>query len=137
MMAAAAGLKDIVRMYPFNELQPNAEGIALVDVGGGKGHVMGAVLAAHSPMKGKVVLQDLKSVLDGGTVVAENENVVLQPYDFFKEIQPVKGKFIMANVIQYAVQGRLLGCTSRKLTKSQEQTTSSDRFCTTGPTRPV
>jgi O-methyltransferase domain len=99
MTITAVGLKEVGSLYPFNELQQNAEGVALVDVGGGKGHVTKDILASHSQMQGKVVLQDLKSVLDGGTVVAEHENVVLQPYDFLKEIQPVKGECIIMDDI--------------------------------------
>jgi hypothetical protein len=38
------------------------------------------------------VLQDLKVVLDGGVLV--DEEVELVPYDFFKEVQPVKGKIL-------------------------------------------
>jgi hypothetical protein len=45
-------------------------------------------------LTGKFVLQDLRVVLAGGTVVPDNE-VTVQPYDFFKEIQPVKGKFMI------------------------------------------
>jgi hypothetical protein len=88
---AVLGLKEVVQLYEFDRLEPNEDGIALVDVGGGKGHILNAIREMYPKMKGKSVLEDLKMVLEGGTVVPEHE-VALQPYDFFKEIQPIKGK---------------------------------------------
>jgi hypothetical protein len=49
-----------------------------------------AIQEAYPKMKGKLVLEDLKVVLDGGVVVSKD--VKLQTYDFFKEVQPIKGK---------------------------------------------
>jgi len=69
---------------------PNEDGVALVDIGGGKGQMLKAIQEAYPEMKGKLVLEDLKVVLDGGVVVSED--VKLQTYDFFKEVQPIKGK---------------------------------------------
>jgi hypothetical protein len=88
---AVLGLKEVVQLYEFDRLEPNEDGIALVDVGGGKGHILNTIREVYPNMKGKSVLEDLKMVLEGGTVVPGNE-VALQPYDFFKEIQPIKGK---------------------------------------------
>jgi hypothetical protein len=36
------------------------------------------------------VLEDLKVILDEGVVV--DDEVVKIPYDFFKDVQPIKGK---------------------------------------------
>jgi hypothetical protein len=44
----------------------------------------------YPEMKG-FVLQDMKVVLDGGVLV--DEKVELIPYDFFNDVQPVKGTF--------------------------------------------
>jgi hypothetical protein len=90
-MAATAvfQLRDIVRSYMFDQLKHNADGIVLVDVAGGKGHCINEIRDAYPAMNGKFVLEDLKSVLNGGTLVAED--VVLHPYDFFKDVQPIKG----------------------------------------------
>jgi hypothetical protein len=86
---AVLGLKSLGSLYAFDKLEPNADGIALVDIGGGKGQMLQAVIEAYPEMKGKCVLEDLKVVLDDGVVVGEE--VALQPYDFFKEVQPIEG----------------------------------------------
>jgi hypothetical protein len=88
---AVLGLKEVVQLYEFDRLEPNEDGIALVGFGGGKGYILNPILEIYPNMKGKGVLEDLKMVLEGGIVVPEHE-VALQPYDFFKEIQPIKGK---------------------------------------------
>jgi hypothetical protein len=89
MVTATFGLDQVVSLYPFDELAPNSDGIALVDVGGGKGHIINEISKRYPNMKGKIALEDMKVVLDGGTVVSKE--VVLQNYDFFKEEQPIKG----------------------------------------------
>jgi len=89
-ITAVLGLKEVVTSYPFDHLEANADGVALVDVGGGKGHVINEMRSTYPQMKGRIVLEDMKVVLEGGTVVPEGE-VALQPYDFFKEVQPIKG----------------------------------------------
>jgi len=87
---ATLGLKQTVSSYPFDQLQANADGIVLVDVGGGKGHVINEIRNTYPGIQGKMVLEDMQFVLEGGTVVPE-EAGALQPYDFFKEVQPIKG----------------------------------------------
>lgn len=89
-ITAVFGLNEVVTSYPFDHLEANAEGLVLVDVGGGKGHVVNEIRSVYPHMKGRIVLEDMKVVLEGGTVVPEGE-VALQPYDFFKEQQPIKG----------------------------------------------
>ena len=88
---AVLGLKALGQLYDFGGLVENQDGIKLVDIGGGKGQMLKAVCEAYPKMRGKVVLQDLKVVLDGGVVVEERE-ANLMVYDFFKEVQPVKGR---------------------------------------------
>jgi hypothetical protein len=88
--AALMGLDETVAQYPFDKLGANQDGISLVDVGGGKGHVLNAIAAAFPTLKGGMALQDLKAVLDGGVLVDEKE-VVVQPLDFFGQIEPIKG----------------------------------------------
>jgi hypothetical protein len=85
------GIKQIVQLFDFGKLLPNKEGVVLVDVGGGKGHVINEIRNVYPGMKG-FALQDMKVVLDGGVLV--DEEVELIPYDFFKEVQPVKGTFL-------------------------------------------
>jgi hypothetical protein len=84
------GIKQVVQLFDFGKLVPNKEGAVLVDVGGGKGHVINEIRNVYPEMKG-FVLQDMKAVLDGGVLV--DEEVELIPYDFFNNVQPVKGTF--------------------------------------------
>jgi O-methyltransferase domain len=87
---AVLGLKPLGSLYPFDKLVSNEDGVALVDIGGGKGQMLKVIQEAYPVMKKKLALQDLKVVLDGGVVVGED--VKLQTYDFFKEVQPIRGK---------------------------------------------
>lgn len=85
------GLDPVIATYPFNELAPNADGVKLVDVGGGKGHFLVDIQEKYPEVwtKGSLVLEDLKNVLDGGVLVTDT--VKVQPYNFLEEVQPVKG----------------------------------------------
>jgi hypothetical protein len=87
---AVLGLKPLGTVYAFDQLVPNEDGIALVDIGGGKGQMLKVIQEAYPEMRGKLVLEDLKVVLDGGGVV--DDEVVKIPYDFFNDLQPIKGK---------------------------------------------
>lgn len=87
---ATIGMKEVVQAYPFDKLEPNNEGVVLVDVGGGKGQLINEIRTVYPNLKGSTALEDMKVVLEGGTIVADD--VKLQPYDFFKEEQPIKGK---------------------------------------------
>ncbi|KAK2628714.1 hypothetical protein QTJ16_001817 [Diplocarpon rosae] len=86
---ATAGMREVAQAYPFDELVPNTEGVVLVDVGGGKGQVLNEIRAVYPELKGSLALEDMKVVLDGGVIVSSE--VKLQPYDFFKEQQPIRG----------------------------------------------
>lgn len=101
---AVLGLKPLGSLYPFDKLKQNEEGVALVDIGGGKGQMLKAIQEAYPTMEGKLVLQDLGVVLKGGVVVGES--VKLMPYDFFKDVQPIKGELIfplsMGNIADYS-----------------------------------
>jgi hypothetical protein len=92
------GLQEVVSSYPFGELKANNDGVTLVDVGGGKGHMVNEIVKDFLDLKSKIVLQDLAVVLDGGVVVNEDE-VKLQAYNFFEEVQPVKGQSILNPVL--------------------------------------
>lgn len=91
-MTAMFGVSQIAGLYPFEKLEVNGEGVRLVDVGGGKGHILREILKVHPGMKGSVVLEDMSVVLEGGAVVGEGEGVMLQSYDFLKEVQPIVGE---------------------------------------------
>jgi hypothetical protein len=90
-------------VYAFDTLVPNEDGVALVDIGGGKGQMLKVIKEAYPEMGGKLVLEDLKVVLDGGVVV--DDEVVKIPYDFFKEVQPIKGKFPLPSLQKAKVYG--------------------------------
>lgn len=86
---ATIGLKDVLLAYPFDKLEANKDGVVLVDVGGGKGQVINEIRAVYPNLQGSMALEDMDVVLQGGTVVPDE--VIKQPYDFFKEEQPIKG----------------------------------------------
>lgn len=73
-----------------NEIAPLVEGpedVALVDVGGSRGHVLEDVRTHVPGLKGRLVLQDLPGTVEG--LVGEGFEVV--GYDFLGGVQPIKG----------------------------------------------
>lgn len=86
------GLEEVIGAYDFGKLVGNKEGIVLVDVGGGQGHVLNEILKLNRELEGKVVLQDLAKVVEGGKVLDDKVLAGVQAYDFFEGVQPVKGK---------------------------------------------
>lgn len=85
--------------YPFaDELAPQVgarsgeeEGeqgeVAIVDVAGGQGHIMQEVRRLCPSLRGRLVVQDLPSALEG--VVADGGGIEFMPYDMFTP-QPVR-----------------------------------------------
>jgi hypothetical protein len=88
--ASLMGLEELVADYPFDKLEVNQDGICLVDVGGGKGQALNAIATAFPTVKGRTALQDLEAVLGEGILVNEKE-VVVQPFDFLNQVEPIKG----------------------------------------------
>ncbi|KAI9693283.1 MAG: hypothetical protein M1822_005279 [Bathelium mastoideum] len=88
--ANMGGATEAQNIFPFNELDEEGKTI-LVDVGGGKGQTLEAIRALHPDLKGKMVLQDLKHVLDEQEPVVSREEVEFVPWNFLEEEQPVKG----------------------------------------------
>ncbi|KAK0101069.1 hypothetical protein ONS96_006298 [Cadophora gregata f. sp. sojae] len=86
---ATLGLKDVLLTYPFDKLEANEDGVVLVDVGGGKGQVINEIQTVYPNLHGSIILEDMEIVLQGGTIVPDE--IIKQPYDFFKEEQPIKG----------------------------------------------
>lgn len=86
------GLDEVIGAYDFGKLVGNEEGVVLVDVGGGQGHVLNEILRLNPGMEGKVVLQDLAKVVEGGNVLDKKVLADVQAYDFFEGVQPIKGK---------------------------------------------
>lgn len=77
--------------YPFgSELEKLGirEGeVAIVDVGGGQGHIMGEVRKQNPGLKGRIVAQDLQSVLDAAPD-GPPDGVEFMGHDMFKP-QPI------------------------------------------------
>ena len=67
-----------------------SDSIFLVDVGGGKGHDLQELYRKHPKIPGKLVLQDVKDVIEEAKTVGLEEKIVPMEHDFFTE-QPVKG----------------------------------------------
>ncbi len=89
------GLNQWHVMFPMAKiLGPNAkrdpEAVLFVDVGGGKGHEALRLHEAHPDIPGRLILQDLPSMIDRVSHDSP-EGIELMPYDFFTP-QPVKGK---------------------------------------------
>ena len=83
--------RELCDTFPFDSLAPGESDVVLVDVGGGKGQTMAHVLKTFPGLRGRVVLEDLASVLHGERLMVEDERLQVQAYDFLSEEQPIKG----------------------------------------------
>lgn len=89
---AMTSIKDpLGEMYDFGSIQTEESDIAVVDIGGGKGQSIQSIRSRYPGLKGKFVLQDLPEVIAAGDRVCPPD-VMAQPYDFLKQVQPVKGQ---------------------------------------------
>lgn len=91
VLKAAASLKPFVGIYPWERLaHSHPERPLFVDIGGGPGHSIAAILAAHPELPASgFVLQELPNVIE----LAKQSlpaNVQLQSHDFFNP-NPAKG----------------------------------------------
>jgi hypothetical protein len=87
----------VVALYDFGSLENiSQEAVAIVDVGGGNGHTLLEILDTFPALKGRCVLQDLPAVLQGNVVIPDGD-ICLQPYDFFREVQPVNGAYFSSS----------------------------------------
>lgn len=81
--------------YPMFESLANidvqADGITLVDVGGGAGHTLGVIRKTYPNIPGKFILQDLPKTIES-LASGRAENLGFEPmvHNFF-ESQPIKG----------------------------------------------
>ena len=95
MAVRRLGLSTWHENFPFaRELGPGAkrgpDAVLLVDVGGNWGHEVASFHEAHPNIPGRLILQDLPSMIE--TVRSRPpKDIELMSYDFFTE-QPVKGK---------------------------------------------
>ncbi|KAI9698258.1 MAG: hypothetical protein M1820_007528 [Bogoriella megaspora] len=91
MTAAMGGVIEAVNTYPFDELSEEGKTV-LVDVGGGKGQTLAEIKRLHPNIKGKMVLQDLKWVLEEENPVISRDEVEFVPFNFLEEENPVRGQ---------------------------------------------
>ena len=78
----------------LNDFDPRMGSALLVDIGGGKGHDLQAFRDKFESevvkRQGKLVLQELKAVIDGIQVGDLGTDIQVMEHDFFKP-QPIKG----------------------------------------------
>ncbi|KAM0710205.1 hypothetical protein Q7P35_002567 [Cladosporium inversicolor] len=91
VLKAASSLKPFVGIYPWERLaDPDPQRPLFVDIGGGPGHAIAAILAAHPELPASgFVLQELPKAIEAVKQSLPSD-VQLQPHDFFTA-NPVKG----------------------------------------------
>jgi hypothetical protein len=91
ILKAAANLKPFTGLYPWERLaDPDLERPLFVDIGGGPGHAISAILAAHPDLPASgFVLQELPNVIELAKQSLPT-GVQFQVHDFFTT-NPVKG----------------------------------------------
>lgn len=80
-------------LYPFTqELGPLArdDGVTIVDVGGGRGHILRQIRETEPDLKGRFILQDRPIVIEENGRELEPHGIEPMAHDFFQP-QPVKG----------------------------------------------
>jgi O-methyltransferase domain len=83
--------KRTVSHYPFSAELAAGDGeneILLVDVGGGRGHIVEAIRESFPELKGRMIVQDLKETVEE---IEDPKGFEPMAHDFFQP-QPVKGK---------------------------------------------
>jgi hypothetical protein len=90
------GVYDAARRAPWADIIGPTEDtdVALVDVGGGNGDVIQAVLQKYPDIKGRFILQDLPEVVIKVQESLDNRIEVMS-HDFFTE-QPIIGMYFQA-----------------------------------------
>ncbi|KAL9593641.1 MAG: hypothetical protein Q9219_007457 [cf. Caloplaca sp. 3 TL-2023] len=68
----------------------DSESVFLVDIGGGKGHDLQELIRKHLYLPGKLVLQDLDTVIADAKATGLDKKIVPMAHDFFTE-QPIVG----------------------------------------------
>lgn len=90
VLKAAASLKPFTGLYPWERLaDSDPERPLFVDIGGGPGHAIAAILAAHPDLPASgFILQELPQVIDQAKQFLPAD-VRFQPHDFFT-LNPIK-----------------------------------------------
>ncbi|KAL1856607.1 hypothetical protein Plec18170_003576 [Paecilomyces lecythidis] len=95
-MVAQHSDQVIIGIYPFaQELTHDAEDdrATIIDVGGGRGHILRQIKNSCSGVKGKFILQDQAGVAAEAKDELERDGIEAMEYDFFQP-QPVKGALV-------------------------------------------
>jgi len=83
----------IVNVPVFQELvDTTSDEVAIVDVGGGYGHLLREIRHRLPQIKGRLVLEDLPETVKGAEWVTAEDNVGVQGYNFLQQEQPIKGQ---------------------------------------------
>lgn len=85
---ASADVANLIAAYGYSAFK------SIVDVGGGKGHFIRAILAAHPAVRG--VLLDLPNVVEG---LSGDARLEIRGGDFFKDELPACDAYFLMNVI--------------------------------------
>ena len=83
--------------YPVEEnlvkgAKTEFDAVFLVDIGGGKGHDLQELYQKHPKLPGKLILQDIKGVIEEAKASGLDEKIVPMEHDFFKK-QPIIGTY--------------------------------------------
>lgn len=92
-MRAADSALVTIGLYPFAEQLGSLasdDGVAVVDVGGGRGHILRQIKQSAPELKGRFILQDQACVLEDNGKDIQTDGIEAMAHDFFKP-QPVKG----------------------------------------------
>lgn len=92
-MMAGDGAQLTIDMYPFaKELANDAEdgGATVVDIGGGRGHILRQIRDLAPELQGKFILQDIPACIEECGKDLEADGFEAMAHDFFQP-QPVKG----------------------------------------------
>jgi hypothetical protein len=95
-MMMVESMQPVTGMFPFaslvGDIRKEEERVVVVDVGGGRGNALVAMMKeCGDAVKGRMVLQDMKEVIEGNDPVAI-EGVKAMPHDFF-DAQPVMSTY--------------------------------------------
>ena len=102
-MRAQHGFYSTWNLYPIaTTLQDSTVDVSMVDIGGGWGQDLAAVVDKHPEIANRrFVLEDLPKTLNGIGPDALPEMVEKIAYDFFSGPQPVKGMYNMPLRLRY------------------------------------
>lgn len=97
MTSRRVGPAEWLKFFPFREhimhgFQPTDDAVLIVDIGGGMGQVLEAILDEYPGLEGRCILQDLQETIK--QIQSPRRNMELMVHDFFTP-QPIKGDSII------------------------------------------